>query len=86
MQTNYSRAVRILDRLDARVERQTFLPLAPIPSAVAVVNAFHDRAGSFERLVLPRIDCWPIADVAESLRSLKATVDLHRSIAKGERS
>lgn len=43
------RVERILDRLDARLEQQTFLRGADAPHAVALVGAFHRAAGDVER-------------------------------------
>lgn len=72
------RARRILDRLDARLEGQTFGDGADAPHAVALVGAFHRAAGNLERdLDQPSTS---IAFVGAMLRALRSTVRTHANV------
>lgn len=71
------RARAIIDKLDERLERQTFLEGADAPHCVAAVGAVHRFAGNFERKLdelarLRRVDC-----IVAELRLLRRVVRDH---------
>jgi len=73
----YARAARVLDRLDQRAEQQTFLAAADYPASVCTIDEFHELAGAFERRQLRFANDLPVANLARSLRRLRAQLCVH---------
>lgn len=70
------RARRVIERLDERLERQTFGKGADAVHVVSVAGVFHRAAGQLESdLENPRVSK---ANIATMLRVLHRIVDSHR--------
>lgn len=72
-----TRALRILERLDARLEGQTFKEGADAPHVVAIVGVFHREAGNIER-TLDSGRSYRAQVLFAMFRALRRMVDTHR--------
>lgn len=69
---------QLLERLDTRLEAQTFRKGAD--RCAALVDAFHDQAGFLERRVLPFASELSARDLAQHLRKLLTILRRHDSL------
>lgn len=78
--TLQERATAMLERLDARLERQTFEPGADAPHVVSLVGLFHREAGNVER----RMERMPLDrfGILTSLRILRRIVSTHAILVR----
>ena len=88
-----NRAARILDKLDTRLEGQTFHRRASDPAAVAIVSLFHSTAADTERklgqLQTIASDCTDdelssaIARLVRAIMSCRRIVAMHLDTCEG---
>jgi hypothetical protein len=70
------RARRLLDRLDARMEKQTFLPGADAVHCTSTVGIYNRASGDIERLI--DVPTAARATICVMLRTLRRIVESHR--------